>query len=62
LPWETEHRRNLFTPTNVILETDHLTREVEGTRIVDDVTVEVHTGEVLVIVGPSGAGKSSFLT
>ena len=30
-------------------------------RIVDDVTVEVRTGEVLVIVGPSGAGKSSFL-
>jgi putative ABC transport system ATP-binding protein len=50
-----------FTPTTVILETDHLTREVEGTRIVDDVTVEVRTGEVLVIVGPSGAGKSSFL-
>ena len=51
----------LFTPTTVILETDHLTREVEDTRIVDDVTVEVRTGEVLVIVGPSGAGKSSFL-
>jgi putative ABC transport system ATP-binding protein len=50
-----------FTPTAAILETDHLTREVEGTRIVDDVTVEVRTGEVLVIVGPSGAGKSSFL-
>ncbi len=32
-----------------------------GARIVDDVTVEVRTGEVLVIVGPSGAGKSSFL-
>ncbi len=30
-------------------------------RIVDDVTVEVRTGEVLVVVGPSGAGKSSFL-
>ena len=30
-------------------------------RIVDDVTLEVRTGEVLVIVGPSGAGKSSFL-
>jgi putative ABC transport system ATP-binding protein len=30
-------------------------------RIVDDVSVEVHTGEVLVVVGPSGAGKSSFL-
>jgi putative ABC transport system ATP-binding protein len=30
-------------------------------RIVDDVTVEVHTGELLAVVGPSGAGKSSFL-
>jgi putative ABC transport system ATP-binding protein len=28
---------------------------------VDDVTVEVRTGEVLAVVGPSGAGKSSFL-
>ena len=27
----------------------------------DDVTVDVHAGMVLVIVGPSGAGKSSFL-
>ena len=50
-----------FTPTTVILEADHLTREVEGARIVDDVTVEVRTGELLIIVGPSGAGKSSFL-
>jgi putative ABC transport system ATP-binding protein len=30
-------------------------------RIVDDVTVDVRTGEVLVVVGASGAGKSSFL-
>jgi putative ABC transport system ATP-binding protein len=50
-----------ITLTTAILETDHLTREVEGMRIVDDVTLEVRTGEVLVIVGPSGAGKSSFL-
>lgn len=55
--WNKEH----FTPTPAILETDHLTREVEGVRIVDDVTVELRTGEVLVVVGPSGAGKSSFL-
>ena len=50
-----------FTPTTNILETDHLSREVGGTRIVDDVSIEVRKGEVLVIVGPSGAGKSSFL-
>ena len=30
-------------------------------RIVDEVTVDVCAGEVLVVVGASGAGKSSFL-
>ena len=44
-----------------ILDIDHLTRAVGGTLIVDDVTVAVRTGSVLVAVGPSGAGKSSFL-
>jgi len=44
-----------------ILETDHLSREVAGVRIVDEVTVTVPTGRALVVVGPSGAGKSSFL-
>jgi putative ABC transport system ATP-binding protein len=44
-----------------ILETDHLSREVGGARVIHDVTIEIHTGEVLAIVGPSGAGKSSFL-
>ena len=37
-----------------ILETDHLTREVEDAHIIDDVTVDVRKGKVLVIVGPSG--------
>jgi putative ABC transport system ATP-binding protein len=44
-----------------ILATEHLTREIGGVRIVDDVTIEVRAGELLVVVGPSGAGKSSFL-
>jgi putative ABC transport system ATP-binding protein len=47
--------------TTPILATDHLTREIGGVRIVDDVTIEVRSGELLVAVGPSGAGKSSFL-
>jgi putative ABC transport system ATP-binding protein len=34
---------------------------VAGVRVVDDVTVGVEAGTVLVVVGPSGAGKSSFL-
>ena len=53
--------RRPSTSTTTILETDHLTREIGGLRIVDEVTVAIPTGRVMVIVGPSGAGKSSFL-
>jgi putative ABC transport system ATP-binding protein len=46
---------------NTILSIRHLTREVAGTRLVDDVSLDVRTGSVVAIVGPSGAGKTSFL-
>ena len=48
-------------PIGAILETDHLSRHVGSSRVVDDITLEVRRGEVLAIVGASGAGKSSFL-
>jgi putative ABC transport system ATP-binding protein len=48
-------------PIDAIFETDHLSRVVEGARVVDDITLQVRTGEILAVVGPSGAGKSSFL-
>jgi putative ABC transport system ATP-binding protein len=44
-----------------ILRTEHLTRAVGETRLVDDVCVDVACCDVLAVVGPSGAGKSSFL-
>jgi ABC-type sulfate/molybdate transport systems ATPase subunit len=44
-----------------ILTTEHLGRSVDGRKLVDDISLEVHSGEVLAVVGPSGAGKSSFL-
>jgi putative ABC transport system ATP-binding protein len=46
---------------DVILSARNLTREVDGKRLVDDVSLDVEKGSVVAIVGPSGAGKSSFL-
>src|SRR6202142_3456963 len=40
-----------------ILRTEHLGRVVTGKVLIEDVTFEVKTGEVLAIVGPSGSGK-----
>jgi putative ABC transport system ATP-binding protein len=44
-----------------VLQTEHLSRIVAATRLVDDVSLSVGEGEVLAVIGPSGAGKSSFL-
>lgn len=44
-----------------VLRTEHLSRSVGALMLVDDISVEVHSGEVLAVVGPSGSGKSSFL-
>lgn len=44
-----------------VLRAAHLTREVEGKRIVDDVSFSIGSGDVLAVIGPSGSGKSSLL-
>jgi putative ABC transport system ATP-binding protein len=43
------------------LETERLTRVVDGDRIVDGVSISVTEGDVLAVLGPSGSGKSSLL-
>jgi putative ABC transport system ATP-binding protein len=43
------------------LATRNLSRVVDGTALVDDVTIDVAAGDVFVVFGPSGSGKSSLL-
>ena len=43
------------------LEAEHLSRAVVVKVITNNISVQVHVGEILAVVGPSGSGKSSFL-
>ena len=44
-----------------MIRLDHVSVKVEGNEIVKDICLEVHQGEILVIIGPSGSGKSTLL-
>lgn len=44
-----------------ILEIEQLIKEYDGQRVLNELDLTVHQGEVIVIVGPSGCGKSTLL-
>lgn len=44
-----------------LLRIDRLTRKVGDKLIVNNVSLDIHTGDMIAIIGRSGAGKSSFL-
>lgn len=44
-----------------MLTAERLTRDFGSRRAVDDVSIEVRTGEILALLGPNGAGKTTTL-
>lgn len=43
------------------LHCSHISLDIDGTSILDDVSWEVHDGERWVVLGPNGAGKTTLL-
>lgn len=44
-----------------LLEIAHLHKDYGNGPVLKDISLDVHKGEVLVLIGPSGCGKSTFL-
>ena len=44
-----------------VLRCSHVSLDIDGTRILDDVSWEIRDGERWVVLGPNGAGKTTLL-
>ena len=51
----------VMSKEETVLTIEHLKKSYGTMNVLDDINLDVHKGEVIVIVGPSGCGKSTLL-
>ena len=45
----------------VLLEAKNIIKDYGSGNVLNDISLQIHKGEVIVLIGPSGCGKSTFL-
>ena len=51
---------NLQAPHNLLLHANKVTKKFGGLTAVNEVSVDLHKGEIHAVIGPNGAGKSTL--